>query len=274
MPELPEVETVVRALDQALAGRVFVAARELGRVRLPFSQEETKRLVLGRRIVGVRRRAKYIVIECAAAGGLLAHLGMTGSFRLEKPGVEVGKHDRIVLTLADGEELRYADPRRFGFLKPVGLEGQERWPPELARLGPEPLDPAFRASVLEARAVGRRTPVKTFIMDQATVVGVGNIYASEALFRSRIDPRRLAKDLSSAEWRRLVAAIRKILRQAIQSGGSSIRNYRRVDGREGGFQRSLQVYGRGGESCPACDGEVEIIRQGGRSTFFCPRCQV
>lgn len=198
---------------------------------------------------------------------------MTGFFHIEKPGTVLSTHDRITLTLDNGDELRFADARRFGFVRLVTLAGPEAMPLELAELGPEPLSRAFTGKVMLERARNRKCPVKVFIMDQTVVVGVGNIYASEALFLAGIDPRRHAGTLDGAEWTRLVAAVKAVLRSAVRKGGSTIKNYRTVDGSEGGFQQTLKVYGKRDETCPICGCEVETIRLGGRSTFFCPDCQ-
>ena len=273
MPELPEVETVVRALEQTLAGRLVRGARFLGRLRLPFDAKATAGLIAGKRIAGVRRRAKYIILDFDGEIALLAHLGMTGFFHVEASDAALLKHDRVVFPLDRNEELRFADARRFGFVKAVTLPSPGGIPDELAALGPEPLERSFTGTVMRERARGRKGPVKTFIMDQAVVVGVGNIYASEALHAAGVDPRRSAASLSVKEWTRLVAEIKATLRQAIRKGGSTIKNYRTVDGSEGGFQRALRVYGRAGKECPGCGGMVETIRLGGRSTFFCPHCQ-
>ncbi len=242
-------------------------------MRRDFDPVEAERLLKGKKITAVKRRAKYIVIECDTSVGMLSHLGMTGSFRVEKAQLPYGKYDRAAVCLDKGEELRYADVRRFGYIYPITLPGQGLWPEELAGLGQEPLEKGFNAAYLLSRAQQRKTPVKIFIMDQAVVVGVGNIYANEALFAAKIDPRRAAGDLTAAEWKALAAEIRKTLRKSIRAGGSSIRNYRTVDGSEGAFQRSLNVYGKKAEPCPACGTKIETIRQGGRSTFFCPQCQ-
>ncbi len=272
MPELPEVETVVKALGLALPGREVIGVRFLGAMRLPFDEALARRLLRGRAIVGVRRRAKYIVIDLDGPSALLAHLGMTGHFRVEAESEPRARHDRVVFSLRGGDELRYADARRFGFVVPAGI-GPDGWPAELSGLGVEPLERAFSGRAMLDRAAGRSCPVKNFIMDQAVVVGVGNIYASEALWGARVDPRRPAGDLDGGDWDRLVASIKKVLRKAIRQGGSTIRNYRTVDGSEGGFQRSLNVYGKAGEACPACGSAIMMVRQGGRSSFFCPKCQ-
>ena len=273
MPELPEVETVVKALDRVLRGRVVEGARFFGKLRLPFDADVVGPMLDGRKIAAVRRRAKYILIELDRPRAVLAHLGMTGYFHLETVDAPLEKHDRVALVLRGGDELRYADARRFGFVVPVELPEPGGFPAELSHLGPEPLARAFSGGAMLERARGRACPVKVFIMDQEVVVGVGNIYASEALFAAGIDPRRAAGDLDIAEWNRLVAEIKAVLRYAIRKGGSTIRNYRTVDGSEGGFQRTLKIYGKTDGECPVCGGPVHVIRQGGRSTFFCPECQ-
>lgn len=274
MPELPEVEIVAKALHTALAGRTVAGAAFISRMRRPFDPAEAKRLLCGRRILNARRRAKYIIIECEGDVGLLAHLGMTGAFRLAPKSEPRGRHDRAAIRLDQGDELRYADARRFGFVVPAVLAGPGGVPEELAHLGPEPLERGFCGAAMSARAQKRaKTPVKVFLMDQEVVVGIGNIYASEALFLAGVDPRRPAASLDRDEWDNVAKAAKKVLRQSIRRGGSSIRNYRGLGGEEGKFQLSLKVYGKAGEPCPVCGGPVETLRQGGRSTFLCPRCQ-
>lgn len=273
MPELPEVETVVRVLNAELAGRRIEKVTFLGKMRVPFDPKKVEKWVKDRRIAGVRRRAKYIIVECEGGKGLLSHLGMTGSFRIEPAASARGRHDRAAFRLDSGDELRYADARRFGFIKPVGLEGPGGVPAELDRLGPEPLERAFTGALMLERAKGRGVPVKTFIMDQAVVVGVGNIYANEALFAAGVDPRRPAASLDKEEWARTVKEIKAVLRRSIRRGGTTIRDYRSVTGDEGLFRLSLKVYGKHKEVCPKCGSGIASIRQGGRSTFFCDRCQ-
>ncbi|MDR1535050.1 MAG: bifunctional DNA-formamidopyrimidine glycosylase/DNA-(apurinic or apyrimidinic site) lyase [Planctomycetota bacterium] len=274
MPELPEVETVVRALNASLPGKTVSAVCSMGKLRLPFDAGDLTRRLAGRKILGVRRRAKYILVDFPGQLALLAHLGMTGRFRLETTGTPGQKHDRVAFLFEDGSELRYSDARRFGFIKLACLPRPGGFPGDLERLGPEPLERSFTGDVLLASAAGRKAPVKTFIMDQKIVVGVGNIYASEALYGAGINPARPAGLLSPAEWRRLAAEIKGVLRRAIRKGGSTIRSYQTVAGTEGGFQRSLRVYGKTGGECPRCGGRIESTRLGGRSTFFCPGCQV
>ena len=204
---------------------------------------------------------------------ILAHLGMTGCFRVEPVVQARHRHDRMFFLLDGKEELRYADARRFGFVKMVELVESGGFPEGLTKLGPEPLDKKFTGRTLMEKSRDRKIPVKIFIMDQETVVGVGNIYASEALHLAGIDPRRRASSLTEEEWKRLAGKIKSVLRNAIRKGGSTIRSYRTVAGNEGGFQRSLLVYGRAGKPCSACGTAVETMRLGGRSTFFCSKCQ-
>lgn len=275
MPELPEVETVVKALNRSLTGRVVERAVHIGKLRLPFDAAAITRRLAGRSVRGVRRRAKYILIdfEGDTCDTLMAHLGMTGYFHMEPADALLHQHDRLVFSLRGGEELRFSDARRFGFVQLVELPCQDGMPVELHALGPEPLEKRFTGNTLQEKAEGRKCPVKVFIMDQEVVVGVGNIYASEALHAAGVDPRRAASNLTGEEWGRVVAEIKAVLRRAIRRGGSTIRNYRGVDGSEGRFQRSLRIYGKTGGECPDCGETVQVIRLGGRSTFFCPKCQ-
>lgn len=273
MPELPEVEIVATALDSALRSLVLDSVTSLGRLRLPFDEDLANRVLSGRKFVRVRRRAKYILLEFCGEYGLIAHLGMTGSFRVEDSDLPLQKHDRLVFRLMDGRELRFSDPRRFGFVQVVEMPGSGKDPEELSGLGCEPLERGFSAKNMHALATGRKCPVKILLMNQSFVAGVGNIYASEALFRAGIDPRRQAGLVSLDEWRDIINATRKVLRNAIKAGGSTIRDYQNVDGGEGRFQRRLLVYGRGGKDCSRCGQPIDTIRLGGRSTFFCSRCQ-
>lgn len=273
MPELPEVETVAKALHRTLQGRVVEKARFIGRCRYPFDAAAATAALGRKAFCGVRRRAKYIIMDFDCDTAILAHLGMTGYFHVDPVGSPLHKHDRIAFSLKDGEELRYADARRFGFVKLVRMAVPGAMPEELSALGPEPLERSFSGKYLMKRAAGRKTPVKVFIMDQAVVVGVGNIYASEALFGAGVDPRRPAGSLREDEWNGVAAEIKAVLRHALRRGGSTIRNYRTVDGSEGAFQRSLKVYGRSKDACHSCGGPITVARQAGRSTFFCAECQ-
>jgi formamidopyrimidine-DNA glycosylase len=281
MPELPEVETVRRGLEPVLAGRVIVGA-EVRRpdLRWPFPERMAARLT-GARVIGLRRRSKYLLADLDRGETLILHLGMSG--RLLVSGAPVGvfvhahplpaKHDHVVLDVEGGARVTFNDARRFGAMDlwpTAGLEAHRL----LAGLGPEPLGNAFDAASLGARMAGRLAPVKAVLLDQRVLAGLGNIYVCEALWRARISPLRLAGEVTGAEVETLVAAVRAVLREAIAAGGSSLRDYRQADGELGYFQHSFAVYGREGAPCPRDDGgTVARVAQSGRSSFFCPVCQ-
>lgn len=269
MPELPEVETTRRGLAPWLEGRRITAVT-LRRpdLRWPIP-EAIARLLPGQRILGLRRRAKYLLLD-TAAGSALLHLGMSGQLRILGPGVPVDRHDHVDILLDSGRILRFTDPRRFGCLL---------WQPpgelhELLRdLGPEPLSGDFTAAYLFARSRGRGASVKTFLMDQATVVGVGNIYAAEALFQAGIRPGRAAGQVSLSRYGRLVEAVKSVLAQAIEAGGTTLRDFIQPDGNPGYFKQDLFVYGRAGEPCFTCGRTLKGRRLGQRATVWCGRCQ-
>lgn len=270
MPELPEVETTGRGIAPWVEGvRVkAVIVRHAG-LRWPVPATLGQALP-GLVIERVTRRGKYLLLQ-TAAGHVLVHLGMSGSLRLVEPGDEVKKHDHVDFVLANGKVLRFHDPRRFGCI--LWLTGDPMAHPLLAELGPEPLSQAFSADYLFALSRKRTAPVKQFIMDSHVVVGVGNIYANEALFLAGILPTRKAGSISKARYARLVAAIKQVLASAIKSGGTTLRDFVGGDGKPGYFKQSLHVYGRGGEACTRCDAQLIEIRQGQRATVYCPRCQ-
>jgi formamidopyrimidine-DNA glycosylase len=294
MPELPEVETVRRGLAAALEGAVIVAV-ETRRpdLRFPFSERFAERLA-GRRVTALRRRAKYLLAELDDGATLLMHLGMSGSFRIERDdqgdavaadafAFERGKdadHDHVILRLKGGARIVYNDPRRFGFMLLIAPEETETHP-LLEGLGPEPTGNEFSAETLAQGLGGRAAPLKSVLLDQGLVAGLGNIYACEALWRAGLSPRRAAGTLVRAggqptdRLRRLVDAIRAVLGEAVEAGGSSLRDYVAADGSLGRFQHRFAVYGREGKSClrAGCGGTVRRIVQAGRSTFFCPACQ-
>jgi formamidopyrimidine-DNA glycosylase len=233
----------------------------------------------GRRVLGLARRAKYILIRLEGGLTLLLHLGMSGRIVLSPPGSNAPPppHEHVVFETDEGWRAGFVDPRRFGSLD-LMRTGEEASHPRLAGLGPEPLDEAFTPALLSAALAGRRTPIKAALLDQGTVAGLGNIYVCEALFRARISPRRAAHTVAGARAKRLVPAIKETLADAIAAGGSSLRDYRQANGELGYFQHAWKVYGRAGEPCercpgpPACAGIV-VFTQGGRSTFSCPRTQ-
>ncbi|WP_444999837.1 bifunctional DNA-formamidopyrimidine glycosylase/DNA-(apurinic or apyrimidinic site) lyase [Halomonas mongoliensis] len=280
MPELPEVETTRRGIAPHLEGRVIseVIVRQ-PRLRVPVPGDLVERLV-GARIGELARRAKYLLVPLAggdsvcgnlADGTLLWHLGMSGSLRIARLGELPKKHDHIDLVLEDGAILRYHDPRRFGFVD--WLAGSPEQDPRLARLGPEPLSDAFDGERLFALSRGRRVAVKPFLMDNAVVVGVGNIYASEALFMAGIDPRRAAGRISRERYDRLAAAAREVLAAAITQGGTTLRDFVSGTGEPGYFKQRLNVYGRNGEPCRQCGAELRLVTLGQRASVYCPHCQ-
>ena len=270
MPELPEVETTLRGIAPHLMGarieRLLVRERRL-RYRVP---DGTERDVAGRRILGLRRRGKYLLLELDR-GGLLIHLGMSGSLRVLPAGLPPDRHDHLDLCIGGGRCLRLRDPRRFGaFLwTPGPLEDH----PLIRHLGPEPLGPGFDGDLLYVESRGRRTPVKAFIMDAGVVVGVGNIYANESLFAAGIHPIRPCGRVGRDRYQRLASAIKHILRSAIEVGGTSLRDFVREDGSPGYFALALRVYAREGQPCARCGKEIRQRRIGQRSSYFCPRCQ-
>lgn len=276
MPELPEVETVRQGLEKlwSRTPRILDIILKRKDLRFPFPKKLHENLV-GRRILGVRRRAKYLLID-TDDGVLLSHLGMTGSWREVKAG-EVDDfrddpHSHVELVLEDGRKFIYRDPRRFGMLD-YFLKAKESIHPRLKHLGPEPLHDLFSADYLFNKSRKRATAIKVFIMNQEVVVGVGNIYASEALFRAGIRPTKLSGRISKDEAAKLVLAIKSVLSEAIEAGGSTIRDYTQAGGEEGSFQNAHQVYERKGEPCPNCKTLIKAKVIGGRSTYWCPACQ-
>jgi formamidopyrimidine-DNA glycosylase len=270
VPELPEVETTRRGIAPALAGRRVrsVVLRER-RLRWPVDPRLGE-ILAGQRVRSVDRRAKYLLLRFDR-GTLLVHLGMSGSLRVCASDTPPRPHDHYDLRLDGDVVLRYHDPRRFGCA--LWIEGDPDAHPLLAGLGPEPLGAGFDAGYLAGIARGRRVAVKSFLMDARIVVGVGNIYANEALFLAGIDPRRAAGRVSAPRCGRLVDAVRGVLDEAIERGGTTLRDYVNGAGEPGWFGLSLRVYGRAGEACTACGLPIRQATVGQRSTFWCPRCQ-
>jgi formamidopyrimidine-DNA glycosylase len=269
MPELPEVEVTRRGIAPPLTGRRVTAVRmRAPALRYPLPPRLV-RLLVGRTLAGIARRGKYLLLDFGDATVLL-HLGMSGTLRLLPPRTPAGKHDHVDIVF-DDLMLRLNDPRRFGAL--LWLEGEPQEHPLLAGLGMEPLDRGFTATALRRRLAGRSAAIKLAIMDARIVVGIGNIYASEALFRAGIDPRTPAGKVSLARLQRLVAAIKETLRAAIRAGGSTLRDFFGCDGDPGHFQLEHLVYGHEGEPCRNCGGVIRKITQGQRSTYYCPKCQ-
>lgn len=275
MPELPEVETVRRGLAPVLEGAVLTKVTAFRPdLRFPLPKDMAARMV-GRAIISVERRAKYLLIRLSGDLVLLSHLGMSGRYRIyldTPPALEA--HDHLELVTDSGVTIRYNDPRRFGFVDlfdAAHLSTQKF----LAGIGPEPLSNAFDGQALALGLGARRSAIKVAILDQRVVAGVGNIYASEALYRAGISPKRMARTVKGQRAVRLADAIRDVLNAAIAAGGSSLRDHRQTSGELGYFQHSFAVYGRGGEKCPGCDCEdgIRHIVQGGRSTFYCAKRQ-
>jgi formamidopyrimidine-DNA glycosylase len=296
MPELPEVETVRRGLAPVLEGARFakVEARR-GDLRWPLPQDFVRRLE-GQTIIGLGRRAKYILADLSSGEVLLMHLGMSGSFRVERVQDGVGAqetpgdfhharskaaaHDHIVFHMANGAVVTFNDPRRFGCMKLIARASLDE-EPLLRALGPEPLGNAFDAAMLASACAGKKTSLKAALLDQRVVAGLGNIYVCEALNRAHLSPKRKASTLAGRKREpndktvALVDAIRMVLNEAIKAGGSSLRDHRQTNGDLGYFQHSFRVYDREGKPCPTrgCSGTVRRIVQSGRSTFYCPVCQ-
>lgn len=282
MPELPEVETVRRGLLPAMEGRV-IQQTEVRRpdLRFPLPERMAERLT-GACVLGIRRRSKYLLADLSTGETLLIHLGMSGrilvsgrmlgEFHLDHPAP--AKHDHVILDMEGGKRVTFNDARRFGAMDLLPTDrAEDHW--LLREIGPEPLGNSFDETYLTARLAGRMTPIKAALLDQRLVAGLGNIYVCEVLHRAGIDPRRKAGRISAARAAALVPVIRKVLAEAIEAGGSSLRDYRQTDGELGYFQHTFRVYDRAGEPCPrpGCEGTIARIIQSGRSTYFCPRCQ-
>jgi formamidopyrimidine-DNA glycosylase len=270
MPELPEVEITCRGIRPHVEGRTLTAVvTRNARLRLPVPVELAERLA-GQRLVRVGRRAKYLLFDFAAGGSLIAHLGMSGSLRVVEALEAAGRHDHLDLVFG-AHALRLRDPRRFGLVS--WHPGAALAHPLLARLGPEPLDGAFDGDWLYRASRGLRAAVKHVLMDARRVAGIGNIYASESLFRARIHPLMAAGRIEAAQYARLAREVKATLADAIEAGGSTLRDFVGGDGKPGYFQLQYFVYGRDGEACRVCGGQIERVVSGQRATFFCPRCQ-
>ncbi|QIL85399.1 bifunctional DNA-formamidopyrimidine glycosylase/DNA-(apurinic or apyrimidinic site) lyase [Vibrio sp. HDW18] len=268
MPELPEVEVSRLGISPHLVGATIQSIiLRAPKLRWPIPAE-LKQLE-GQTILAIHRRAKYLIIE-TAVGSAIVHLGMSGSLRVLDGDFPAGKHDHVDLVMSNGKRLRYHDPRRFGaWLWCAPNESHQ----VLARLGPEPLTEAFNADYMMDKARNKRIAVKAFIMDNAAVVGVGNIYANEALFLSHIHPLRPAHSLSLTEWQTLVCNIKQVLQGAIKQGGTTLKDFTQSDGKPGYFAQELQVYGKAKQPCPNCGEPLCEQKIAQRNSFFCLKCQ-
>lgn len=286
MPELPEVETVRTGLIPALQGRrIERVTLNRPNLRFPFPDDMAARLA-GRRVERIDRRAKYLLLRLSGDETLLVHLGMSGRFSIEaeqgaeQPGDFVHaapanpRHDHVVFEIEGGVTVRYNDPRRFGFML-MFANAAEDAQPNLAGLGPEPNSNAFSGATLGEALAGKRTPIKSALLDQRVVAGLGNIYVCEALHRARISPLRQARTIPGARAERLAGAVRDVIDEAILAGGSTLKDFAGADGALGYFQHSFRAYGREGTACVTadCDGVIERVVQAGRSTFYCRHCQ-
>lgn len=273
MPELPEVETIRRGLEAHLVGRriVGVEVRET-RLRRPLDAARLRATVTGRRVGRVRRRAKYLVLDLEGGGHVLVHLGMTGQLFIARPGRPCVPHEHVVFALEDGNTLRFADTRRFGLLEPLEA-GRLEAHPLLRGLGPEPLDGGLDPRSLRLATRRLRKPIKNFLIDSRALAGVGNIYACETLFRAGVHPALPLSRIDENGWRRIVAALRRVLAEAVARGGTTLHDFVNAEGEAGFFQMRLRVYDRAGEPCAGCRRPVRRMVQAGRSTFYCPACQ-
>ena len=270
MPELPEVETTRRGLEPLLVGqRIRTVKVRDRRLRQPVPRQ-LRQLVAGATVRGLERRGKYLLIDCGA-GTLIVHLGMSGRLWVVTDGAPPTAHDHFDLVLENGTVVRLRDPRRFGLV--LWRAGDAATHPLLARIGPEPLSGTFDGAVLHAATRNRSAAIKHVLMDSHVVAGLGNIYANEALFRAGISPRVAARRLSRARCNELAAKIRETLELAIAAGGSSLRDYVASNGMAGNYQTQFLVYDRAGEPCRRCGATIRGMRQGQRSTFYCPKCQ-
>jgi formamidopyrimidine-DNA glycosylase len=267
VPELPEVETTVRGLAQVLEGRRLTSVeprRPDLRRALPVDLGQR---LMGARVTGLGRRAKYGLVHTDRGDTLVFHLGMSGRWRIDP--TELDKHDHLLIETDEGRRLALNDPRRFGSVDLVPTGALDQWD-GFAAMGPEPFD--LTAAELKRRLEGRSATIKLLLLDQRIVAGLGNIYVCEALQRARISPRRAGGSVSLARLERLVSAIKQVLAEAIEAGGSTLRDFAQPDGELGYFSKSFAVYGREGEKC-SCGGTVKRIVQGARSTWYCPKCQ-
>ncbi len=275
MPELPEVEVVKRGLEPHLVGRSITKVWHNGKkLRTDVPHQDMRRHLVGTRVVCLKRRAKFLILEMSNHMLLIIHLGMTGKLGLFKPSSLQMVHDHVAWKLDNGMELRFNDVRRFGSISLIGAGQRSKLEDTFFKTtGPEPFDETFNAAYLRKKAAGRSVPVKNFIMNNGVVAGIGNIYANESLFAAGIRPTRPAGKIGQKKWAELIEKIREVLTRAISCGGSSISDFIGASGEKGYFQINFCVYGRSGEKCQHCGSVIKAIKLGGRASFFCPKCQ-
>jgi len=273
MPELPEIETIRSGLERVLIGETIrqIKIRET-RLRQPVNGAKLKKWIAGQQVTSLHRRAKYLLCELENRAHLVIHLGMSGRLLYCEKTLPLQKHDHIQFVFNNGRELRFCDPRRFGMVDAVPPGALPDYI-HFLNLGPEPLSPQFTAEYLATRAKKLSRPIKNFLMDAAIVVGVGNIYASESLFRAGVNPKKPSGKLRQLEWENLARSVRETLKLAIATGGTTLNDFYNSDGEMGYFQQHLMVYDRAGELCHACKSKIRRMVQAGRSSFYCPRCQ-
>lgn len=270
MPELPEVEVVRQSLSPSIINTVITQVLIRNhKFRLPIPADLAPQIT-GQTIRAIQRRGKYLIFSLES-GALICHLGMSGTLNLTEKLLPLRKHDHVALTLNDTMQLRLHDPRRFGLL--IWHQNDPLFHPLLKSLGVEPLTPACNAQALAAAAQNKTLKIKIFLMDAKIIVGVGNIYANEVLFATKIHPAIPVNTVTLAQWENICSTIKRILTTAIAHGGTTLRDYSQSDGKPGYFQQQLQVYGRGGKNCPHCNTVLETIRITQRTTVFCPTCQ-
>ncbi|KJS27707.1 MAG: 5-hydroxymethyluracil DNA glycosylase [Hyphomonadaceae bacterium BRH_c29] len=280
MPELPEVETVRRGLAPVMEGQRFASvSQNRADLRFPFPEHFVERLT-GKTLIRLGRQAKFLTAELSSGEVLVMHLGMTGRFTVEA--AKLGEfhhatgtdpaHDHVVFRMEDGTSVTYNDPRRFGFMELWPAEQFEAYP-RLMAMGPEPLSNHFSAAYLDTALKDKKTPIKSALLDQSVIAGLGNIYVCEALWRAKVSPKRLARSVPGQRAARLAPAINEVIAEAIEAGGSSISDFANASGELGYFQHRFAVYDREGEACRTCGDTIRRLVQSGRSTFYCPSCQ-
>lgn len=274
MPELPEAETIARGLAKCMKRKTVTGAKTSSlRLRGEIDIKKIRRLAIGKKVRDVGRRGKAVIIRLSSGICIMIQLGMSGICRVDKKGEPAQKHDHFSLELSGGLSLHFNDARRFGMVMVYEEKAQDSWPKFLKTLGPEPLSKSFSGELLFAKTRGRKVAVKQLILDQQVVAGIGNIYASEILFRAKVNPLRPCGKLKAKECEMIATKTKEVLYEAIKAGGTTISDYRLVDGSEGNFETNLRVYGREGEPCPVCSRKIGKTILGGRSTFYCPACQ-